>query len=142
VRLPYAYRGQRTVQRTETETNYGGDMSQIPIDIEEFYEANEARRESSEFEFGSEWTDAADNEYELSWVEATGELYLMLAPDSEIGTDAFGDFYITEEDVEELTVLVIATIGSHEAVLRAIDGWEDAMLDENSIEWLYARLRN
>ena len=117
-------------------------MSQIPIDIEEFYEANEARRESSEFEFGSEWTDAVDNEYELSWVEATGELYLMLAPDSEVGTDAFGDFYVAKEDVEELTVLVIATIGSHEAVLRAIDGWEDAMLDENSIEWLHARLRN
>ena len=42
------------------------------MDIETFYEQNEARRESAEFEFGSEWTDASDNEYELSWVEATG----------------------------------------------------------------------
>jgi len=49
-------------------------MSTHPIDIEEFYEANEARRESSEFEFGSEWTDNDGNEYELSWVEAPGEL--------------------------------------------------------------------
>ncbi len=114
-------------------------MSQQPIDIEEFYEANEARRESSEFEFGSEWTDAAGNEYELSWVEATGELYLMLAPDSDVGIETFGDFYTGHAQVEELTVLVIASIGSHEGVLSAIEGWEDAMLDDNSIEWLYSR---
>lgn len=117
-------------------------MSQHPIDIEEFYEANEARRESSEFEFGSEWTDALGNEYELSWVEATGELYLMLAPDSEVGLETFGDFYVGKAHVEELTVLVIATISSHDGVLNAIDGWEDAMLDDNSIAWLHARFGN
>ncbi len=30
------------------------------MDIESFYEQNEARRESAEFEFGSEWSDASD----------------------------------------------------------------------------------
>ena len=52
------------------------------MDIDDFYEENEARRESAEFEFGIEWSDAADNEYELSWVEATGELYLLVEPDA------------------------------------------------------------
>ena len=65
------------------------------MDIESFYEQNEARRESAEFEFGGEWTDPDDNEYELSWVEATGELYLMIEPDAKITEDAFGDFYVS-----------------------------------------------
>ena len=30
-------------------------------------------------------------EYELSWVEATGELYLMVEPDARSAEDAFGD---------------------------------------------------
>jgi hypothetical protein len=117
-------------------------MSQRPVTIEEFYEENEARRESSEFEFGDEWSDASGNEYELSWVEATGELYLMLAPDAEVGTDAFGDFYVGADGVEELTVVVIGNLGSHEAVERVLDGWEDAMQEDNSLAWLSARLAN
>ena len=48
------------------------------MDLETFYESNEARRESAEFEYGDDWTDGAGNHYELSWVEATGELYLMI----------------------------------------------------------------
>ena len=77
------------------------------MDIEAFYEQNEARRESAEFEFGSEWTDSADNEYELSWVEATGELYLMVEPDAVVTEDMFGDFLMSDEPVNDLTVVVI-----------------------------------
>ena len=47
------------------------------MDLEAFYEENEARRESEEIEFGSDWTDADGVFYELTWIEATGELYLM-----------------------------------------------------------------
>ena len=70
------------------------------MDIESFYEQNEARRESAEFEFGDEWTDASDNDYELSWVEATGELYLMVEPDAVVSEDIFGDFRVSDEPVE------------------------------------------
>ena len=80
------------------------------MDIEAFYEQNEARRESAEFEFGSEWTDSADNEYELSWVEATGELYLMVEPDAVVTEDMFGDFLMSDEPVNDLTVVVIGKI--------------------------------
>jgi hypothetical protein len=110
------------------------------MDIEAFYEQNEARRESAEFEFGSEWTDAAENEYELSWVEATGELYLMVEPDAVVTEDMFGDFLMSDEPVNDLTVVVIGKVASLAGLEDLLDGWEEAMLEENSLAWLYERL--
>jgi hypothetical protein len=109
------------------------------MDIEAFYEQNEARRESAEFEFGSEWTDASDNEYELSWVEATGEVYLMVEPEALVNEDIFGDFLVSDEIINDLTVVVIGKVPSLAALEDILQGWEDAMLDENSLEWLYER---
>ena len=109
------------------------------MDIETFYEQNEARRESAEFEFGSEWTDAADNEYELSWVEATGELYLMVEPDASINEDMFGDFLVADELVSDLTVVVIARVPSLTELEDRLRGWEEAMVQQNSLAWLYER---
>jgi len=109
------------------------------MDIDDFYEENEARRESAEFEFGIEWSDAADNEYELSWVEATGELYLLVEPDAFISEDIFGDFLVPKSEVKDLTVVVIGKVSSLAALEDKLDGWEDAMLEENSLEWLYER---
>jgi hypothetical protein len=118
----------------EARTTYAGGM-----DIETFYEQNEARRESAEFEFGSEWNDAAGNEYELSWVEATGELYLMVEPEPVITEDIFGGFVVSGEPVGDLSVVVIAKVSSIDALEDKLDGWEDAMLDDNSLEWLHQR---
>jgi hypothetical protein len=109
------------------------------MDIESFYEQNEARRESAEFEFGGEWTDVEDNEYELSWVEATGELYLMIEPDAKITEDAFGDFYVSSEAVTDLTVVIIGKSASLAALEDTMLGWEDAMLEPNSLSWLHQR---
>jgi hypothetical protein len=109
------------------------------MDIEAFYEQNEARRESAEFEFGSEWTDASDNEYELSWVEATGELYLMVEPEALVNEDIFGDFLVADGAISDLTVVVIGKAPSLAALEDQILGWEDAMLEENSLSWLYER---
>ncbi len=109
------------------------------MDIEAFYEQNEARRESAEFEFGSEWTDASDNEYELSWVEATGELYLMVEPEALVNEDIFGDFLVSDEAIDDLTVVVIGKVASLAALEDQLLGWEDAMLEENSLSWLYQR---
>jgi len=109
------------------------------MDIEDFYEQNEARRESAEFEFGIEWTDATENEYELSWVEATGELYLMVEPEAFISEDIFGDFLVSKTEISDLTVVVIGKVASIAAVEDKLDGWEDAMLEENSLEWLHER---
>jgi len=109
------------------------------MDIDTFYESNEARRESAEFEYGDDWTDAAGNHYELSWVEATGELYLMIEPDATITEDAFGDFFVGEEDVTDLTVVIIGQVANHEHLESLLDGWEDAIDEPGSLEWLYAR---
>lgn len=109
------------------------------MDIESFYEQNEARRESAEYDFGSEWTDAADNEYELSWVEATGELFLMIEPDVDTIEDAFGDWHVPDSIISDLTVVIIGKSPSLAAVEDALQGWEDAMLEENSLAWLYER---
>ena len=109
------------------------------MDIETFYEQNEARRESAEFEFGSEWTDASDNEYELSWVEATGELYLMVEPDALVNEDMFGDFLMSEEPVTDLTVVIVGKVASLAALEDQLQGWEEAMLEENSLTWLHER---
>jgi hypothetical protein len=109
------------------------------MDIESFYEQNEARRESAEYDFGSEWTDAADNEYELSWVEATGELFLMIEPDADTIEDAFGDWHVPDSIISDLTVVIIGKSPSLAAVEDTLRGWEDAMLEENSLAWLYER---
>ena len=109
------------------------------MDIESFYDQNEARRESAEYEFGSEWTDASDNEYELSWVEATGELYLMVEPDAVVNEDIFGDFLVSDEQVNDLTVVIIGKVPSLAALEDALQGWEEAMLNENSLAWLHER---
>ena len=109
------------------------------MDIESFYDQNEARRESAEYEFGSEWSDALDNEYELSWVEATGELYLMVEPDAVVNEDIFGDFLVSDEQVNDLTVVIIGKVPSLAALEDALQGWEEAMLNENSLAWLHER---
>ena len=109
------------------------------MDIESFYDQNEARRESAEYEFGSEWSDASENEYELSWVEATGELYLMVEPDAVVNEDIFGDFIVSDEQVNDLTVVIIGKVPSLAALEDVLQGWEEAMLNENSLAWLYER---
>ena len=38
------------------------------MDIEEFYSADERRRQSAEVELGTNWFDAKGSRYELSWV--------------------------------------------------------------------------
>jgi len=109
------------------------------MDLETFYESNEARRESAEFEYGDDWTDSAGNHYELSWVEATGELYLMIEPDAVITEDVFGDWISSSEPVTELTVVIIGQVANHEHLESLLDGWDDAIEEPNSLAWLYQR---
>lgn len=109
------------------------------MDLETFYEMDETRRQSAEFERGNDWTDPSGNKYELSWVETTGELYLMSEPDAAINEDIFGDFLFTGESVAGLQVLVIARVTSLASLEERLEGWEDAMIEPNSLAWLYER---
>lgn len=110
------------------------------MNIEEFYDQDERRRESEEIELGNAWHDATGHRYELSYVVDTGEVYWMSAPDAELLEDPFGDIAVDSEPVEALTIDVIAVVPSAEALHRALEGWEDAMQKPSSVEWLRSRL--
>ena len=110
------------------------------MDLEDFYEQSDARRLSEEILFGSFWRDKINTAYELSWVIDTGELYLMHFPDGYINfTDTYGSFMTDDERwfVLDMFVLVIDIIPTEEEVRAKLLGWEEAMNQKNSIEWLY-----
>jgi len=110
------------------------------MNIEEFYDADERRRDSEELELGGEWHGPGPMPYTLSYVVDTGELYLMAAPEAEAIEDGFGDISVDDESVEGLTVEIIAHVPSADDLHVALDGWETEMGTPNSIEWLRARV--
>jgi hypothetical protein len=111
------------------------------MDIEEFYEADERRRRSEEVEIGTDWHDADGARYELSWIADTGELYVMREPNVAMTTDPFGDAYRGHVSTESLTIAVVGWIADRARVQEILDGWQQAMGDDNSISWLAERLR-
>jgi hypothetical protein len=113
------------------------------MDIEDFYDANEQRRESEEHEFGAEWRDAAGNVYELNFVVDTGEVYLMAMPGAEMIEDPFGDIAVDQnEPIGDLTVEVIAVVPTIDELHAAIAGWEQEMTKPGSVDWLRAAVHN
>jgi hypothetical protein len=112
------------------------------MDIEQFYSADERRRQSAEYEFGTDWFDAQGNRYELSWIEDTGELYAMLevAPGVESFTP-FGDEEVEKLPVDRVVVIVIAHVGTLAEVESILEGWADEMAKTDSIAWVRERLR-
>jgi hypothetical protein len=111
------------------------------VNIEEFYDADERRRESQELELGNDWSDAAGQLFDLSYVVATGELYLMAAPDAEVFEDTFGDTGTLPEPVEALAVEILAVVPTVDELHQLLHGWEDAMGDQGSTEWLRSKVR-
>jgi hypothetical protein len=112
------------------------------MDIEEFYSADERRRQSSEVELGTNWFDAKGNRYELSWVEDTGELYTMLELLPEVDSwTPFGDIEIEQMPVDRVVVMVIGYIPTLPEVERILAGWPDEMAKPDGISWVAERLQ-
>jgi hypothetical protein len=114
------------------------------MDIDEFYADDERRRESAEIELGTEWRDSYGVRYELNWVEATSELYVMREPVPPMWEDPFGGIHVETDKgapVTEMTVAVIAHVPTRERVEEILDGWQKAMPDTDSVAWLQDRLR-
>jgi len=111
------------------------------VNIEDFYSEDERRRASREVEFGRDWRDANNVRYELSWVEDTGELYLMREPVPGVYEDPFGDIVVDKEDLDGLVVSVLGTVPTHERVEEILVGWTDAMAAPQGVEWLATTLR-
>lgn len=112
------------------------------MNIEEFYDADPRRRASKEIELGSEWQDGHGNTYELTYVEDTGELYVMQEPAAKEREDFLGDVYFPNDPTyaRRLGVTIIAHIESVDLLHRILDGWEEAM-QSGKVDWLAERLR-
>jgi hypothetical protein len=117
------------------------------VDIEEFYDADDRRRNSAEIELGREWKDQYGVRYELSWVEDTGELYVMREPVSFETIDPFGGIHVAgshgvdQAEVEGMAVSLVGTISSRADLEQTLDGWEEAMAGPDGVAWLVGRLR-
>jgi hypothetical protein len=112
------------------------------MDIEEFYSADERRRQSAEVELGTNWFDAKGSRYELSWVQDTGELYVMLELLPEVDTwTPFGDIEIEQMAVDRVIVMVVGHVPTLEQVESILAGWPDQMSKPDGISWVAERLR-
>ena len=114
------------------------------MDIDEFYAADERRRESDEIELGTEWRDSLGARYELNWVEATSELYVMREPVPPMWEDPSGGIHVEIDErapVTGITVEVIAHIPTRERLEEILDGWQQAMPATDSVAWLQDRLK-
>ena len=113
------------------------------MDIEQFYSADERRRQSEEVELGTNWFDAKGNRYELSWVTDTGELYVMLELLPEVDSwTPFGDVEVEQMPVDRVLVMVIGYIAALDEVERILAGWPDEMGKPDGISWVAERLRS
>ena len=110
------------------------------MDLEHFYESNEARRTSEEHELGSEWVGPDDSVFQLSWITETGELYLMAETPNTPVVDGFGDILPTPERADELEVEVLGVVASIDELHRILTGWEDICGEANSLTWLKSTL--
>jgi hypothetical protein len=113
------------------------------MNIEEFYDADPRRRPSAEIELGTEWTDVDGTRYEVTWLEDTGELYVMREPVPHIRADPFGGqrYSIGDFEEAEMTVQVVAQIPTLEDLHRILTGWQEAMASDGGAEWLGEQLR-
>ena len=121
---------------------------EVRNDIEAFYAADERRRTSAEIELGQDWHDAQGVRYELSWIEDTGELYVMAEAAPSGFVDPFGDqlepfgrWLGASVPTSSLVVRILGRISSREEVERLLEGWEQAMGQPDSTKWIAERLR-
>jgi hypothetical protein len=112
------------------------------MDIEQFYSADERRRQSAEVEFGNNWFDVKGNRYEVSWVEDTGELYAMLelVPEADSWTP-FGDVEVEDVAVDSLVVTILGTVATRTEVEALLAGWADHMSGPDGVHWVADRLQ-
>lgn len=91
-----------------------------------FWEADVRRRDSDEVDLGATWRrPGSDDTWKLSWLAATGELYLCRL----VGYPA---------SCTDVTVLT--TVASEQELDALLDGWRDHRADEDGLTWLASRL--
>ena len=112
------------------------------MDIEQFYSADERRRQSAEVEFGNNWFDAKGSRYELSWVEDTGELYAMLELTPEAGLlDAVRRRRGGGREGRHPAGDRPRYLRHPDEVEALLDGWADHMAEPDGVHWVAERLQ-
>jgi hypothetical protein len=109
------------------------------MDIEAFYAEDERRRHSSELEFGRDWRDESGR-CQVSWVEDTGELYLMREPMAAVTGSGAGDIELVPMSEDGLVVEVLGVISGRETIGAVMSGWEAAMPRPDGVVWLRDRV--
>ena len=111
------------------------------MDIEEFYAADERRRHSAELEFGRDWSGPGERTG-VSWVEDTGELYLMSEPSRRGHGLRAGDLEVLHVSEHELGVEVLGVVTGRPAIEAVMSGWEAAMTRPDGLAWLRDRVQH
>ena len=105
--------------------SYPDDEASFPCLIA-FVRAHPARLHSRERDFGLLWRDGAAA-YRAAWIEDTLELYIV-----QLGSPDQGGGHVR----------LLATDASLDQVESALTGWQDAISDSFSVNWLRERIRN
>ncbi len=113
------------------------------MNIEEFYSDDERRRQSAEVELGTDWYDEKGSRYELSWVEETGELYVMLELTPEVDSwTPFGDVEVEKVPADRVLVKVVGYLATLQEVESVLAGWPDRMAQPDGVSWVAEQLRS
>ena len=111
------------------------------MDIEEFYAADERRRKSAELEFGRDWSDASGR-VGVSWIEDTGEVYVMREPLASVTGSGAGDIELVPMSEDALGVEVLGVVIGRPTVESVMSGWEQKMSAIDGLVWLRDRVQN
>jgi len=109
------------------------------MDIEDFYSADERRRKSAELEFGTEWSDQ-NGRCQISWVEDTGEVYVMREPLAAVTGSGAGDLELVSMPEDALGVEVLGVVPGRAAIEGVMSGWDAAMSRPDGVAWLRDRV--
>lgn len=110
------------------------------MDLEQFYDADPRRRKSEELEFGTDWQEGGART-EVSWLEATGEIYAMRSPLGGLQSDVIGDMAVTPVNDDQLTVEVLGVVTDRAKIAAVMSGWETAMAaGPDSLAWVRERI--
>ena len=115
------------------------------MNINEFYAGDPRRRDSEEVEYGSEWR-GENHLCSLWWVVDTGELYTVFQSQGVASTllgflgASGGSPRWDDTGSERLDVEIVTVIPDRAEVERLLEGWQDVVGRDDSLDWLRERL--